>query len=91
MNGFLAKGWFTQHDRGNLKVTRGVLVLRGDTHNLAEILDVNPPARRPVEAAHCQEQGVLAGLAEAPARLPVPAIANDDDLAEAPVAQAASE
>jgi acetyl-CoA carboxylase carboxyl transferase subunit beta len=32
-----------------------------------------------------------AGLAEAPARLPVPAIANDDDLAEAPVAQAASE
>lgn len=32
-----------------------------------------------------------AGLAEAPARLPVPAVANDDDLAEAPVAQAASE
>jgi acetyl-CoA carboxylase carboxyl transferase subunit beta len=32
-----------------------------------------------------------AGLAEAPARLPVPAVANDDDLAEGPVAQAASE
>ncbi|MEO6011966.1 MAG: acetyl-CoA carboxylase, carboxyltransferase subunit beta [Devosia sp.] len=31
------------------------------------------------------------GLAEAPPKLPVPSVANDDDLAEAPVAQAASE
>jgi acetyl-CoA carboxylase carboxyl transferase subunit beta len=32
-----------------------------------------------------------AGLLDAPAPLPLPAIANDDDLAESPVAQAASE
>jgi acetyl-CoA carboxylase carboxyl transferase subunit beta len=31
-----------------------------------------------------------AGLSEAPAKVPVPAVANDDDL-EGPVAQAASE
>jgi len=32
-----------------------------------------------------------ADLASAPARIPLPAIANDDDLSEGPVAQAASE